>query len=122
MRVAIETNDHGGDLQLTIDRANPALPPGSPFTSIREARRFAGPLPFTFDYEAETGGTVVIQASRASWNPQPVSVHVERLSFFDQPAFRGCTPVLAAAFHVADVDYRWQRGVHHPPALAEVLA
>jgi hypothetical protein len=32
------------------------------------------------------------------------------MSFFDQPAFCDCKPVLAAAFHVSDIDYRWERG------------
>jgi hypothetical protein len=91
---------------------------------VREARRFAGPLPFTFDFEAETHGIIAIQATRANWRPEPVSVDVERLSFFDQPAFHGCTPVLAAAFHVSDIDYRWERGVHYSLSLAakEVFA
>jgi hypothetical protein len=31
--------------------------------------------------------------------------------------FDGCTPVLAAAFHVRDIDYRWGRGVRY--ALSE---
>ena len=94
-------------------------PPGSPFASVREARRFAGPLPFTFDYEAETHPIIAIQATRdATGSPTPVTVDVERLSFFDQPAFRGCTPVLAAAFHVTGIDYRWERGVRYPLATA----
>jgi hypothetical protein len=38
---------------------------------------------------------------------------VQRLSFFEQEAFRGCTPLLAAAFHVSDVNYHWNRGVRH---------
>jgi hypothetical protein len=87
---------------------------------VREARRFAGPLPFTFDYEPETRAIIAIQATRANWRPEPVSVEVAQVSFFDQPAFRGCTPILAAAFHVKAVDYRWERGVRHPlPSAAE---
>jgi uncharacterized membrane protein YphA (DoxX/SURF4 family) len=122
-RFDVTTADHGGDVRLTVDPSNPALPTHSPFASIREARRFAGPLPFTFDFEPETRGIIAIQATRANWHPEPVSVHVERLSFFDQPAFRGCTPVLAAAFQVSGIDYRWERGVRHAlPTPAEVLA
>jgi uncharacterized membrane protein YphA (DoxX/SURF4 family) len=120
IRVAIETPDRGGDLRLTVDRSNPALPAGSPFASVREARRFAGPLPFTFDYEEETNAIIAIQATRANWRPAPVSVEVECISFFDQPAFRGCAPILAAAFHVSGIDYRWERGVRH--ALADTAA
>ena len=120
IRIAISTPDHGGDVRLTADLANPALPAGSPFASVREARRFAGPLPFTFDYERETNAIIAIQATRAHWRPEPVTVAVERLSFFAQPAFRGCTPLLAAAFHVSRIDYRWERGVRH--ALGEAVA
>lgn len=54
-----------------------------------------------------------VWAPRANWRPAPVSVTVERLSFFDQPAFHGCTPVLAAACHVSGIDYRWKRGVRY---------
>jgi hypothetical protein len=113
VRVAIDTPDHGGDLRVSADFAAAALPEGSPFPSLREARPFAGPLPFTFDYEAETDSIIAIRANRANWKPAQVAVKVERMSFFDQPAFRGCTPILAAAFHVSDVDYRWDRGVRH---------
>ena len=113
IRITVSTPDHGGDLGMTADLSNPALPSGSPFASMREARRFAGPLPFTFDYEPETRAIIAIQARRANWWPEPMTAEVERLSFFDQPAFDGCTPVLAAAFHVAGIDYRWERGVRY---------
>jgi hypothetical protein len=119
IRIDVSTLDHAGDLQLTADLTRPALPPGSPFATLREARRFAGPLPFTFDFEAETHAIIAIEATRARWRPEPVAVDVEHLGFFDQPAFAGCTPILAAAFHVADIDYRWERGVRHPLAALE---
>ena len=113
LRVTIDTPDRGGDLRVSADFAAAPLPAGSPFPSLCEARPFAGPLPFTFDYEAETDSIIAIQARRANWTPEQVAVTVERISFFDQPAFRGCTPILAAAFHVSNVDYRWLRGVRH---------
>jgi hypothetical protein len=120
IRIAVTTGDRGGDLRLTADLSTHGVPADSPFASVREARRFAGPLPFTFDYEPETRAIIAIQATRANWRPEPVSVEVAQVSFFDQPAFRGCTPILAAAFHVKAVDYRWERGVRHPlPSAAE---
>jgi hypothetical protein len=119
IRIAVSTPDRGGDVRMTADLSNGVLPPGSPFMSVREARRFAGPLPFTFDFERETNAIIAIRATRANWRPEPVAVDVERLSFFDQPAFRDCTPVLAAAFHVSGIDYRWERGVRY--ALGDTL-
>jgi hypothetical protein len=112
-RFAIDTPDGGGDVDVTVHFGEPALPEGSPFASVREARRFAGPLPFTFDYEAETHSIVAIEARRTNWRPAPVRADVARLSFFGTAAFAGCAPRLAAAFHVRDIQYRWLRGVRH---------
>ena len=113
IHVEVRTQDHGGDLDATIDLTNATLPPGSPFSSVRAARRFAGPLPFTFDYEPQTHAIIAINARRTNWRPAPVAVEVRRMSFFDQAVFGGCTPILAAAFHVQDIDYRWERGVRY---------
>ena len=114
LRIRVTTADGGGAVDVTANLNDAALPPGSPFASLREARRFAGPLPFTFDYEAESGSIVAIQATRTTWLPAPVGVDAPRIAFFNQPVFHGCTPLLAAAFHVTDIDYRWERGVRHP--------
>jgi len=111
--VAVTTSDEIGGLHVTADLNDPSLPAGSPFSTVREARRFAGPLPFTFDYEPGPDAIVSIKATRTAWHPSPVAVDVRRIAFFDQPAFRGCTPILAAGFHVKHVDYRWERGVRH---------
>ena len=113
MRINVRTPDHGGDLDIDVDLGDSSLPEGSPFASVRDARRFAGPLPFTFEYEAETHAIVAIEARRTNWRPTPVGVRVGRLSFFDHPAFAGVTPRLAAAFYVSGVDYRWARGVYY---------
>jgi hypothetical protein len=120
LHVVVTTPDGAGDLEVGVgsrdawtraSSPDAVLPASSPFSTVREARRFAGPLPFTFDYEAETGAIVAIEARRTNWKPMPIDVDVHRIAFFDQPMFAGCTPRLAAAFRVDDVDYRWNRGV-----------
>lgn len=113
MRFAVHSQDRGGDLDLIIHRREAGLPETSPFRTMRDARRFAGPLPFTFDYEDATHSIVAIEGRRTNWRPMPVAVHVNRLSFFDRPAFAGCAPRLAAAFYVRDIEYHWLRGVRH---------
>jgi hypothetical protein len=112
-RIVIDTPDGGGDLDGAVRFSDPTLPDGSPFASMREARRFAGPLPFTFDYEPATHSIVAIEGRRTNWRPAPVCVDVSRVSFFNQAPFAGCVPRLAAAFHVRDVEYHWLRGVRH---------
>ena len=113
-RVSVRTRDHGGDLDVVAGATATALPPGSPFTSIQGARYFAGPLPFTFEYEPDTHAIIAIEARRTKWRPEAVDVRVDRLTFFERPPFNGVTPVLAAAFRVVDIDYQWKRGQWYP--------
>jgi hypothetical protein len=109
---AIETPGAEADLEVTAHlTGEPApLPVGSPFATLAEARRFAGPLPYTFDYEEETHSIIGIQAIRQKWDPQPVAVDVLRNAFLEGEPFRRTKPVLANAFYVRDVPYQWQRG------------
>jgi hypothetical protein len=113
LRITIRTPDAEADLDVTAELCDyPApLPEGSPFTTLAEARRFAGPLPYTFDYEAPTHSIIGIHALRQKWNPVPVSVSVRSNSFFQREPFRRTKPILANAFYVHDVPYQWQRGV-----------
>jgi Uncharacterized conserved protein (COG2071) len=90
-------------LELEADLRAADLPAGSPFADLAEARRFAGPMPYTFEHEPETRRTIAVRGLRGTWNPKPVSVTAYRCDFC-----AGGT--LANAFHVADVDYRWERG------------
>ncbi|HET7855323.1 MAG TPA: DUF2071 domain-containing protein [Gaiellaceae bacterium] len=110
-RLAVEVRTLRGeaDVDVVADLdAEAALPTGSPFETLEEARGFAGPLPYTFDVERETGAIVAVRGQRSGWEPQPVSVDVRRVAFFEREPFADA--VLANAFHVADVDYRWERG------------
>jgi len=113
LEIEIQTPRAEADLHVIADLASrPApLPHGSPFRDSREARKFAGPLPFTFDYEKETHSIVVIEGVRQDWNPQPVNVEVRRNAFFQQAPFNQTSPILANAFYVENVAYRWKRGV-----------
>jgi hypothetical protein len=117
LRVDVDSRDGGADLTVTADLGSrPApLPPGAPFADDAAARRFAGPLPYTFDHETQTDSIVVVKAHRSAWTPEPVRVSVSRCTFLDRGPFAGTTPVLAQAFHVAGLDYGWHRGVRRAP-------
>jgi len=121
LAVTIETPDGQADVQV-VARLNVPMntpPPGSPFPDLHQARLFAGPLPFTFDYEKETHSIVVIEGVRENWKPVPVPVEVKRLTFLEHPPFDRARAILANAFHVRDIAYEWKHGVRHPlPATA----
>jgi hypothetical protein len=111
--IEITTRNGRADLHIEVDLSNEAasLPHGSPFVGFREARRFAGPLPFTFYYEKQTHSMVRVEGVRQRWEPTPVSVKVHRNTFLEQEKFRSSGAVLANAFYLEDVPYAWRPGV-----------
>ena len=113
LEVEIRTPKAEADLHVVADLSQkPApLPEGSPFATLQEARRFAGPLPFTFDYEPQTGTMIVVEGVRQRWDPRPVRVQVLKNSFLQQPRFQAAQPLLANAFHLDGVPYLWRRGI-----------
>lgn len=118
LEVTITTPGGEADLAVRafVDQAAQAPPPGSPFADLAVARRFAGPLPFTFDGEAGSERLVIIEGVREHWKPMPVRVEVSRCTFLERPPFDAAPPRLANAFLVEGVDYRWKRGVVAPVA------
>jgi hypothetical protein len=112
LAIQVRTTARQADVDVVADlTSTPApLPPDSPFINLAEARRYAGPLPYTFDHEPSTGSIVAVRATRRQWNPEPINVDVREATFFESPVFSGTQPTLANAFHVENVDYRWERG------------
>jgi hypothetical protein len=111
--VEVTTPDGRADLHVEADIATQpvALPDGSPFDGFREARRFAGPLPFTFDYEKQTHSIIRVEGVRQRWNPRPVPVTVHRNTFLEQDPFRSAGAALANAFYLENVPYLWRPGI-----------
>lgn len=109
----IETSLANGSRTLDVTfESSPetvALPKGSPFGDWQTARLFAGPMPFTFSAK-DDGCFVVIEGSRQDWVPRPVCVRNWHVSLFDESPLRGTKPILANAFTVEGVSYRWKRG------------
>lgn len=110
-RVRTALTDRTPTLDLTFEASDDslALPPGSPFGDWKTARRFAGPMPFTFSPEPD-GTCVIIEGSRQNWVPHPIFVKEWQVSLFRESPLRDVEPILANAFAVEGVDYRWKRG------------
>ncbi|KMQ64886.1 hypothetical protein ACM46_11795 [Chryseobacterium angstadtii] len=88
------------------------LPPDSPFADWKEARRFAGPLPFTFTYNKETQEVLIIEGVRQNWTPAPVEVVDYYFGFLDTLKLEN--PVLANAFIIKNIPYYWKKGKIEP--------
>lgn len=97
-------------LAITIDTnlPNSSLPPSSPFNNWKEARRFAGPLPFTFSYNPKTKVVLLVEGVREHWQPAPVQVLRAESAFLTSLNTKNIR--LANAFLIRDIPYQWKRG------------
>jgi uncharacterized protein YqjF (DUF2071 family) len=96
------------DLEIAVDVNDAALPAGSPFHNWKEARRFAGPLPFTFTYNEKTKKVVIVEGVRTNWTPTPVHVIKSNSGFINKLGLEDIR--LANAFIIKDVPYYWKKG------------
>lgn len=104
----IESNQSGFKIVVENEAEQVFLPQNSPFGNWKEARRFAGPLPFTFTYNPETKRILIIEGVRQNWKPKPVKVIHYRFSFLETMNLKGIT--LANAFIINNIPYFWKQG------------
>jgi len=106
-----EINSNKSDFKIRIENSENediSLPAGSPFTNWKEARRFAGPLPFTFTYNPVNKKILIIEGVRENWKPKPVKVIDYNFSFIDNLKLNDVR--LANAFIIRNVPYYWKKG------------
>ncbi len=96
--------------KVTIDKSEEeiSLPENSPFTDWKEARRFAGPLPFTFTYNSKSKEVLIIEGVRQNWTPAPVKVIDYDFDFLNSMKFENA--ILANAFVIKNIPYYWKKG------------
>lgn len=113
LRIAVQSADGTGDLSLTANLlAATELPEGSIFPDVKKARLYAGPLPFTFDYEKQTHSIIRIEGVREEWRPRLVQVQVDKVTFFEKGPFALINrPPLVSAFFLENINYSWKRGI-----------
>ena len=80
--------------------------PGTIINELDLARRFGVAVSRFHLQDASEGIAGAASPARAA---EPISVDVRRLAFFEQPPFDLRAPMLACAFHDADVEYVWER-------------
>lgn len=90
------------------EKENASLPSMSPFADWKTARRFAGPLPFTFTYKPESQRVLIIEGVRQNWKPQAVEVTDYHIPFLEELKLKKV--VLANAFIIKNIPYHWKKG------------
>lgn len=90
----------------------PELPETSVFPDWHSARRFAGPMPFTFSYCRKKHLMTSVEGVRTQWKPQAIkitSAHIPILNELGLPEAR-----LSNAFMIKNVPYYWKKGSTEP--------
>lgn len=95
-------------LRFETETTEVELPYSSPFSDWKEARRFSGPLPFTFTYDSIKKKVLIIEGVREYWNPQPVRIIDYDFPFIRSLGLKGV--VLANAFIINNIPYYWKKG------------
>jgi hypothetical protein len=92
-----------------LKSTEPRLPNSSPFESWKEARRFAGPLPFTFYVNSKSENVLIVEGVRQSWVPKPIEIAQCKIGFIEDLNLKTVVP--ANAFLVENVSYHWKKGI-----------
>ena len=106
--VEIKSNNSGIRLRYEEGEQEVPLPTGSPFSDWREARKFAGPLPFTFTYNEKNKSVLIIEGVREGWVPGPIKVLEYKFAFLDNLNLGELR--LANAFVIRNIPYYWKAG------------
>jgi hypothetical protein len=107
----VDSKDTG--LVIEVDLANnDSLPESSPFTRLEDARKFSGPLPFTFTCEAQKKRVLIVEGVRSDWKPLPVCVLSHHIPFLGELGHSNA--ILANAFVVNNIPYHWKKGSAEP--------
>lgn len=88
---------------------NSELPAQSPFINWKEARKYAGPLPFTFNYDIKKNEMLIIEGIRNNWKPIPIIISQYRIEFLKELKLDDA--ILANAFIINHIPYSWKKGI-----------
>ncbi len=107
-KISIVSKKSDLEIEVNLDNNSVNLPENSPFKDWKEARRFAGPLPFTFYYNKEKKEVLIIEGVRENWIPKPIEITKHKVGFIDQFNFKNVH--LANAFMIENIPYYWKKG------------
>ncbi len=106
--IAVNSRQSELAIRVQVNQPDVPLPVHSPFRDWKEARRFAGPLPFTFTYHPTSHEVLIIEGVRENWVPTPVVVVQHHVGFIERMALQNV--VLANAFLIENIPYCWKKG------------
>lgn len=96
------------EVKIQTSSTSIKLPNDSPFENWNSARRYAGPMPYTFSYDETNNSVLIVKGVRSNWKPNPIEVVSYNIGFLKQLKLNKL--ILANAFEIKDVPYEWEKG------------
>ncbi|MEM6877242.1 MAG: DUF2071 domain-containing protein [Bacteroidota bacterium] len=84
------------------------LPAQTPFRNWKQARRFAGPMPYTFNFMEEERKVLIVKGVRRGWKPRPVYLNSQKFGFLEGMHLQHAQA--ASVFVIENVPYYWEKG------------
>ena len=105
-----QINSQKSDIFIDVNSniVNPTLPEKSIFPDWKTARRYAGPLPFTFSYNEVNNEILIIEGVRENWQPKPIEISNFRINYFSE--FGLGDAIFSNAFIIEEIPYLWKKG------------
>jgi hypothetical protein len=99
------------ELRKHADPQSTPLPAGSCFADWKYARKYAGPLLYTFETNETTKTISITEGTRKNWQPKPIETVRCEIDFLRSPEISSLNPVLSAAYMVQNIPYDWKKAV-----------
>lgn len=106
--LTIQSKQSNFNIAVKLTDEPVALPNTSPFPDWKTARRYAGPLPFTFTYNPTNKTVLIIEGLRQNWTPKPVTINKYHINFIDNLNLPETH--LANGFIIKNIPYSWKKG------------
>ena len=107
-KIKIHSKKSGLNIEFFQNGNESKLPVNSPFSDWKEARKFAGPMPFTFTFDEVKNEVLIIEGVRNNWKPEPLEIFAESVEFLKNNDLDEGIP--ANAFVVENIPYYWKKG------------
>lgn len=105
----IRSKKSGFEIEYNDQVVDPEQSENSFFSDWKTARRFAGPLPFTFSYDTEKNKVMIVEGVRQNWKPKPIKIINYKFDWLQKLNFSSIQ--LASAFQIKEIPYYWKKGV-----------
>ncbi len=99
------SSKHG--LQITSKAEKHQFTGNDFFKTEQQAKRFAGPLPWTFHFNKKQNAVSMVRGIRKNWNPKFVEVTNYQIPKLNEIGIQHAT--YSHSFFISNIDYQWNK-------------